>query len=66
MLLCIMLYYIDMPHLSIELFLERCGIDTTVELIQKVASDSDNWKTIAKRVMSEVDNYIPLYIYVYV
>ena len=55
-----------MPHLSIELFLERCGIDTTVELIQKVASDSDNWKTIAKRVMSEVDNYIPLYIYVYV
>ena len=38
-------------------------METNVEWIQKVASDRDNWKTIARHVMSEVDDYIPLYMY---
>lgn len=62
------MYYIVLYRYAAPLyrnFLDRCGIDTTVELIQKVASDRDDWKTIAKRVMSEVDDYILLYVYMY-
>ena len=60
-----MVYYVKLYSYAAPLyrnFLERCGIDTTVEWIQNVASDRDNWKTIAKRVMSEVHDYISLYI----
>ena len=60
------MYYVVLYRYAAPLyrnFPERCGIDTTVEWIQKVDSDRDNLKTIAKRVMSEVDDYIPLYIY---
>ena len=69
------MYYVVLYRYAAPLyrnFPERCGIDTTVEWIQKVDSDRDNLKTIAKRVMSEVDDYIPLYththtyIYIYI
>ena len=63
------MYYVVLYRYAAPLyrnFPERCGIDTTVEWIQKVDSDRDNLKTIAKRVMSEVDDYIPLYIYTYI
>ena len=59
------MYYVVLYRYAAPLyrkFAKRCGIDTTVEWIQNVASDRDNWKTIAKRVMSEVDDYISLYI----
>ena len=62
------MYYVELYRYAAPLyrnFLERCGIDTTVDLIQKVDGDRDNWKTIAKRVMLEVDDYISLYIHIY-
>ena len=62
------MYYIVLYRYAAPLyrnFLERCGIDTTVDLIQKAASDRDNWKTIVKHVISEVDDYILLYVYIY-
>ena len=60
------MYYVILYRYAAPLdrnFLERCGMETNVEWIQKVASDRDNWKTIARHVMSEVDDYIPLYMY---